>query len=147
VPYPSDIGCLAIIGKRYSSARADALSHRKVGLTKLYNGFHENDSGLQELRELHVQLDRAIAAAYGWNFDLGHGFHETKRGTRFTISPQSRTKVLDLLLDLNHERYAAEHREAEAAPKGQGTKRKRKPEAKSPLRESPMDQNRQLDFE
>ena len=52
----------------------------------------------------------AVASAYGWSFDLGHGFHESRQARRFTISPQARAKVLDLLLALNHERSAAEQR-------------------------------------
>jgi hypothetical protein len=49
------------------------------------------------------------AAAYGWtDLDLGHGFHETKQGLRFTISEPARREVLGRLLRLNHERYAEE---------------------------------------
>ena len=54
-------------------------------------------------------MDEAVAAAYGWDdLDLGHGFHETKQGLRFTISEPARREVLQRLLKLNHERYAEE---------------------------------------
>jgi hypothetical protein len=54
-------------------------------------------------------MDKAVAAAYGWSdLDLGHGFHETKQGTRFTITEPARREVLARLLKLNHERYAEE---------------------------------------
>ena len=54
-------------------------------------------------------MDHAVAAAYGWtDLDLGHGFHETKQGVRFTISEAARREVLGRLLKLNHERYATE---------------------------------------
>jgi hypothetical protein len=54
-------------------------------------------------------MDQAVATAYGWNdLDLGHGFHETKLGMRYTISESARRIVLDRLLALNHERYAEE---------------------------------------
>ncbi len=34
----------------------------------------------------HVELDQAVAAAYGWSdLHLGHGFHVTKQGE--LISP------------------------------------------------------------
>jgi hypothetical protein len=47
--------------------------------------------------------------AYGWDdLDLGHGFHATPQGTRFTLSEAARREVLARLLRLNHERYAAE---------------------------------------
>ena len=68
-----------------------------------------NRSDIQKLRDLHVEMDKAVAAAYGWDdLDLGHGFHETKQGTRFTISESARREVLARLLKLNHERYAEE---------------------------------------
>ena len=81
-------------------------------MTKTYNRFHDSDESaadIQKLRDLHVEMDKAVAAAYGWSdLDLGHGFHETKQGTRFTISEAARREVLARLLKLNHERYAEE---------------------------------------
>lgn len=54
-------------------------------------------------------MDHAVAAAYGWpDLDLGHGFHDTAQGLRYTISEPARREVLARLLALNHERYAAE---------------------------------------
>jgi len=51
----------------------------------------------------------AVAAAYGWgDLKLGHGFHGTKQGLRYTISEAARRTVLDRLLALNHQRYAEE---------------------------------------
>lgn len=85
---------------------------RGEGLTTIYNRFHdskESSADIAELRRLHVEMDNAVAAAYGWaDLDLGHGFHETKQGLRYTISEAARREVLDRLLRLNHERYAEE---------------------------------------
>jgi hypothetical protein len=85
---------------------------RQEGLTKTYNRFHNPDEttpDIQNLRNLHIQMDQAVAAAYGWaNLPLDHGFHPTKQGIRFTISEAARREVLDRLLQLNHERYAEE---------------------------------------
>jgi hypothetical protein len=82
------------------------------GLTRTYNRFHNHDEiaeDIQKLRDLQVEMDHAVAAAYGWNdLDLGHGFRETKQGVRFTISEEARREVLGRLLKLNHERYAEE---------------------------------------
>jgi hypothetical protein len=39
---------------------------------------------------------------------LDHGFHDTCQGARYTIGPVVRQEILDRLLELNHERYAAE---------------------------------------
>jgi hypothetical protein len=54
-------------------------------------------------------MDQAVAAAYGWDdLALGHGFHETAQGVRFTIDEAVRREVLGRLLALNHQRYAEE---------------------------------------
>jgi len=85
---------------------------RQEGLTKTYNRFHnpeETAADIQQLRSLHIEMDNAVAAAYGWqDIDLGHDFHQTKQGLRYTISETARREVLDRLLLLNHERYAEE---------------------------------------
>ncbi|MGC1723614.1 MAG: hypothetical protein WA746_31925 [Isosphaeraceae bacterium] len=99
-------------GRRYYEHRLDVMRDRSEGLTKTYNHFHdpaEPAADIQKLRDLHVEMDNAVAAAYGWSdLDLGHGFHETKQGTRFTISESARREVLARLLKLNHERYSEE---------------------------------------
>ena len=56
-----------------------------------------------------MEMDRSVATAYGWrDLDLGHGFHETKQGVRYTLSESARRTVLDCLLALNHQRYGEE---------------------------------------
>ncbi len=85
---------------------------RQEGLTKTYNRFHNPDetaTDIQQLRELHIEMDNAVAAAYDWqDLELSHDFHQTKQGLRFTISETARQEVLDRLLELNHQRYAEE---------------------------------------
>lgn len=82
------------------------------GLTDIYNRFHDSDEAstdIQKLRALHVELDHAVAAAYGWtDLELGHDFYKTKQGVRYTIREEARREVLGRLLKLNHERYAEE---------------------------------------
>lgn len=100
------------IGKSYLSLRSRIMQEGKQGLTVVYNLFHdkiETNADIQKLRELHVEMDNAVAAAYGWtDLDLDHGFHQTKQGVRYTISEAARREVLARLLKLNHERYAEE---------------------------------------
>jgi hypothetical protein len=114
-PLPLGIHRLNGIAERYYTRRQSVMQARKEGLTKTYNRFHnphESSSDILELRRLHVEMDQAVAAAYDWNdLDLGHGFHETKQGPRYTISEAARCKVLDLLLALNHQRHAEEDSE------------------------------------
>jgi hypothetical protein len=104
------------------------MSVRREGLTATYNRFHsshELSEDLVELRRLHAEMDHAVVGAYGWNdLDLGHRFHETKQGIRFTISETARREVLDRLLALNHERYAQEQAELQAEKGNQRPKRK-----------------------
>jgi hypothetical protein len=102
---------------------------RQEGLTKIYNRFHERDEQAEDiarLRKLHVEMDQAVAAAYGWSdLDLGHGFHETKQGVRYTVSESARRTLLDKLLELNHLRYAEEVKAGlhdKGAKKGKGKK-------------------------
>lgn len=99
-------------GCRYYEHRRQMMLARQEGLTKTYNRFHHPDDiaeDIQKLRDLHVEMDQAVAAAYGWtDLDLGHGFHETKQGIRYAISEPARREVLARLLRLNHERYAEE---------------------------------------
>ena len=99
-------------GSEYYAHRRQIMLYRQEGLTKTYNRLHDPDESAAEvhtLRDLRVEMDKAVATAYGWSdLDLGHGFHETRQGLRFTISETARRKVLDLLLKLNHERYAEE---------------------------------------
>jgi hypothetical protein len=69
-------------------------------------------------------MDRAVAAAYGWDdLDLGHGFHRTKQGLRFTIIEEARREVLGRLLALNHARYEEEERLGLHEKKGKATSR------------------------
>lgn len=92
---------------------------RSIGLTDLYNRFHDSQESavdISELRQLHTVLDQLVVTAYGWqDLALGHGFHETKQGIRYSISEDARREVLDRLLALNHQRHAEEDaEEAEA---------------------------------
>ena len=133
-PFPRSESC-GPAGEKYSIARGTVMLERQEGLTKTYNRFHDPDetsADIQKLRELHVEMDQAVAAAYGWtDLDLGHGFHETKQGVRFTISEPARREVLQRLLKLNHERYAEEvaaglHGKSAKNPSRTGRGRKKK---------------------
>lgn len=88
-----------------------------IGLTTLYNRYHDPARGgprIQELRELHREMDLAVARTYGWDdLDLEHGFHEVpylpeNDRVRFTISERARLEVLRRLSELNRQRYEEE---------------------------------------
>ncbi|MCC6649757.1 MAG: restriction endonuclease, partial [Candidatus Eisenbacteria bacterium] len=111
-PFPAELASLASVGVRYDVHRRAVMLGRREGLTATYNRMHSPaDSGadIAQLRALHVELDRAVANAYGWtDLALGHDFHRTKQGIRFTLSEKARLEVLARLLQLNHERHAEE---------------------------------------
>jgi len=111
-PFLGNTGSLNEVGQRYYIHRQATMLAHQEGLTKTYNRFHdpaEAADDIARLRELHVEMDYAVAAAYGWDdIDLGHGFHQTKQGLRYTISEAARREALGRLLSLNHERYAEE---------------------------------------
>lgn len=103
---------LAMTGEACHGHRSSIMKLRSEGLTKTYNRFHDPDEAatdIQKLRDLHIEMDKAVVAAYGWDdLKFGHSFHQTKQGIRFTISELARREVLARLLKLNHERYAEE---------------------------------------
>lgn len=111
-PMPLLTGDVADIGDEYYRCRTAVMLSRNNGLTKVHNAVNDErevSSEIQQLRGCFVNMDRAVAAAYGWSdLDLGHGFHETKQGIRFTISEEARREILQRLLKLNHKRYQEE---------------------------------------
>jgi hypothetical protein len=131
-PFPLNMDSLEDIGERYYTHRQSIMLTNQEGLTKTYNHFHdphEPSADIGKLRELHKEMDQAVAHAYGWDdLELEHGFHETKQGLRYTISEAARREVLDRLLLLNHERHEQEVKaglfEAKGA-KGKGAKAKK----------------------
>ena len=114
-PRPEPTSALEIIGRTLDTERREIMLRRDLGLTKLYNLV--NDPGLEagtdpdvdRMRAIHVELDAAVAAAYGWDdLDLTHGFHTYRKMTRWTVPPATRVEILDRLLEENHRRAAAE---------------------------------------
>jgi hypothetical protein len=96
----------ARIGADYHERRRQIMLARKLGLTKVYNLFHDpacTDADIARLRALHAEMDRAILACYGWeDLDLGHGFYRDDRGqTRFMPSTAARRELIYRLSKLN----------------------------------------------
>ena len=130
VNHQSKIVNLEEIGEIYYNYRQQIMLTRQEGLTKTYNRFHNPDEqspDIIKLRQLHIEMDQAVALAYGWDdLALDHNFHETKQGIRYTISEAARREILDRLLQLNHQRYAEEV-EAGLHDKGKKKTTKKKP--------------------
>lgn len=123
--FPFPIGWEAIellekTGKEYYEYRASLMVENNQGLTVLYNRYHnpeEMDSDIVRLRELHLEMDRAVLSAYGWNdiepvyeFSLEHEESREKgmKPWRYGWNKGSKNKVLNRLWEMNEERYEQE---------------------------------------
>lgn len=130
-PQPGPTDEIARVAKALDEHRRAMMLERDEGLTKTYNRVHdpkEEAADVLELRRLHVELDHAVAAAYGWDdLALDHDFHETPQGLRCTVGPVTRVEILDRLLELNHERYRRELAAGLHAKEKGGGKGTRKP--------------------
>ena len=111
-PFPSELEVVSKLGEEYYQYRQSLIVRHQIGLTKIYNRFHDvadKSSDINGLRDLHRRLDIAVAAAYGWeDIALDHAFYETKQGLRFSVSESARIDVLRRLSELNRQRYEEE---------------------------------------
>ncbi len=63
-PAPVQRTAIADVAVRLISSRQEICRERRIGLTALYNQLDEG--AWTELRDLHVELDGLVGAAYGW---------------------------------------------------------------------------------
>jgi hypothetical protein len=108
-PLPAAGDRLDAVGRTLDDERREIMLRRDLGLTKLYNLVNDpeihGDEDVDRLREIHVEIDAATTAAYGWDdIRLGHGFHNFRQVQRWTVSPSARVESLDRLLFENHRR-------------------------------------------
>ncbi|WP_433550611.1 Eco57I restriction-modification methylase domain-containing protein [Micromonospora zamorensis] len=129
-PRPEPTARLGEVGRMLDVKRREIMLRRGLGLTKLYNLVNDpgiadgDDADVARLRRIHVELDEAVMAAYGWSdVSLEHGFHTYRQMTRWTVTPAARVEILDRLLAENLRRAAAQR--PKAAKKA--TARQRKP--------------------
>ena len=94
-------------GDRYHHHRAEIVSATGDGLTKIYGRFHNASDVSPEicrLRKAQQELDKAVAAAYGWeHLDLTREFQQTPSGVRFLFRDDVRYELCDRLLALNQQ--------------------------------------------
>jgi len=112
-PRPDTSPDIERIGRVLDEERREIMLRRDLGLTKLYNLVNDpdvadsSDVDVARMRQIHVDLDHAVMAAYGWeDVPLDHGFHTYRQMTRWTVSPAARVEILDRLLEENHRRAA-----------------------------------------
>ena len=117
-PFPlSPLPQLESLGVQFDTHRRKIMQARQIGLTALYNLFHnsgETDAELEEMRRLQREIDIAVRDSYGWqDIDLEHGFHEVgylpaNDNVRYTISEPARIEILKRLAALNRQRWEEE---------------------------------------
>lgn len=119
-PFPlslEDRSDLEAIGLEYDQARSAFMKEKGIGLTTLYNRFHDpndSDQGIVDIRDLHSAIDSRVAAAYGWDdLRLDHDFYEVSDlpesdRVRYAISEPARLEALRRLSQLNRERFDEE---------------------------------------
>ena len=109
---PADISSVASVAHKLDSYRASVMAERSLGITKVYNLVNDPDEAsevIQTLRGLHVALDEAVAAAYGWqDLELRHGVHEHQRfEPRWLPAPPVQREIEKRLMALNRQRAGA----------------------------------------
>ncbi|UGV31629.1 hypothetical protein LO767_03760 [Halopseudomonas aestusnigri] len=108
---------LSRVGEEYHKARVEVMRARAVGLTPLYQLFHDSavlSEDVQGLRELHRRLDEELVLLYGWaDIALRHDFYEVDylpdgENLRFTVCEEAKNEILHRLIELNNYRHNSE---------------------------------------
>lgn len=105
---------MCTLGNQLDDFRRGLMMARQSGITATYNLVNDEeckDADIVELREIHRAIDEAVFRAYGWDDlipKLDYGIHPVGRDARFTVGPGVQQEIVDRLLELNQERYAAE---------------------------------------
>ncbi len=129
-PFPPEAamqpdGKLEASGEALYAFRARLMVERDQGLTTTYNQLKDPelvDAEIEELRRQHVELDRAVLAAYGWSDIEPPPFTAPVTGDEQRAREAFDDEVIDRLFALNAERAAEERALALTSTKG-----KRKP--------------------
>lgn len=98
---------LRMSSSKLMNLRNEMMMEYNIGLTELLNrakGSRIPKGRFGSLRKVHIQVDRMVADAYQWeDLDLDYSYQNTRWGSRYTLSPKSRSEILDRLLLLNKE--------------------------------------------
>lgn len=126
---------LDALGEKLDNQRKTIMLKIKIGLTNLYNLYHQENLSVasiaktakcfdadaewalgefMKMRQVQVECDTAVAAAYGWSdIALNHGFYDLEflpenDRRRYTVCPDARKEIMTRLLKLNNERHKQE---------------------------------------
>lgn len=126
---------LDALGEKLDKQRKAIMLKIKIGLTNLYNLYHQENLSaasiaktakcsdadaewalgeFMKMRQVQVECDTAVAAAYGWSdIALNHGFYDLEflpenDRRRYTVCPDARKEIMTRLLKLNNDRHKQE---------------------------------------
>lgn len=131
-PFPrGETPGLEELGERFDALRREIMTSEKIGLTALYNRFHderETDERILAMRDMQREIDAIAVKAYGWDdVPLEHGFHHVSyqpegQNLRYTVSEKARVEFWSRLSKLNRERYAQEQEQEKEQKRLRGKK-------------------------
>jgi hypothetical protein len=104
-------GPLNHIGRQLYEARAARMVAQEQGLTTTYNQLKDpdcTDPEIQNLRDLHLAMDRAVLAAYGWDEIDPPPYTDPVTPADHRAKEAFEDEVIDRLFALNAERAAEE---------------------------------------
>lgn len=126
-PHPKTvIPPLEAIGESLYEARAKYMVENDVGLTITYNRLKDADcteAPIKSLRELHLEMDAAVLAAYGWSDIAVPRFETPVTEPEKAALEHFKSQVIDRLFELNAAR-AKEEELLGASTKPKASKRK-----------------------
>lgn len=120
-PRPQSTDRTEAVGRVLELERREIMQRRGLGLTSLYNLVNDpvlldsSDVDIARLRAIHVEVDYAVADAYGWSdLQMNHAVDQFRQLHRFTPDKDARIEILDRLLEENHLRAALETQQSES---------------------------------
>lgn len=102
---------LESISRELYEARAKQMVARNQGLTTTYNQLKDHevtDAEIVALRKLHIELDRAVLAAYGWEDIAVPPYTKPMTDAEWKARDTFEDEVIDRLFALNAQRAAEE---------------------------------------
>ncbi len=122
------------LGEEFFQLRQSLMQELGIGITGVYNAFHDQplaDERLLELRRRQIEINRTVLERYGWeDIQTGEAFHEVAylpagSNVRFTVSEPARLEILKRLAMLNRDRSESQEDEPDLT----------EPEQEEPLEE------------
>lgn len=146
-PFPkpdprAEVPKLEVLGARLYAARAEHMKARNQGLTSTYNELKDPacvDPEVVALRDLHVELDRAVLEAYGWSSIAVPPYTTPETDEERARLEAFEDEILDKLFALNAERAALERGTEPAPAHGARAPRKSRGASKKGKNQSALD--------